>query len=98
VTGIWTKPASGVSLSRSARELRITAHRALMRNSRALRPRASAANVRLRRGSTRAGEGAGEQVAAPQVAVPFRDHALVPLTSCFPFEHRLPATLGELFR
>jgi hypothetical protein len=95
---IWTKSASGSSLSRSVRDLRITTRRVLMRKSRTLREDASAAVVRLRRGRTGAARSAGEQVAAPQVAAPLRDHALVSLTCCFPSEHRLPATLGELFR
>jgi hypothetical protein len=94
----WTESASGSSLSRSKRELRITTLGVLMRNSRSLREDASAALVRLRGGRTGAARSAGEQVAAPQVAAPVRNPALVPLTPCLASKHRLPATLGELFR
>jgi hypothetical protein len=95
---LWTKSASGNSLSGSEGELRITTLGVLMRNSRSLPEDASAAIVRLRRGRTGAAESAGEQVAAPQVADPVWNQALVSLTSCWPSSHRLTATLGELFR
>jgi hypothetical protein len=56
----WSKPPSGASLSRSARELRITAHRALMRNSRALRSTAAGGFARLGNGLSAWGQTAQE--------------------------------------
>ena len=94
----WARASSGINLSRSAKAL---AHNSAVRVDAQVPWRCG---VGIRRSCpvfvdvmAQRRRGAGEQVAAPQVAAPFRDDALVPLTSCFPYGHRLPATLGELF-
>jgi hypothetical protein len=96
---IWARPTSGINLSRSAE--------ALAQNSasrvNAQVPRRCGVGTRRscpgfvgRRKQRR--RGAGEQVAAPQVAAPVRGSAWVNWSSRLQAGPRLPATLGELYR
>ena len=94
----WSKPPSGASLSRSARELRITAHRALMRNSRALRSIAAGGFARLGNGLSAWGQTAQENKSLHLKSRPCPSPCFGVIASS---PRRLtlpPATLGELFR
>jgi hypothetical protein len=94
----WTKPPSGNTLSRSARELRITARRALMRNSRALRIRAAGGFARLRNGTGRWGATAQENKSLHLKSRPCRGLCPEVIASAACGLALSPATLGELFR
>jgi hypothetical protein len=94
----WSKPPSGSNLSRSARELRITARRALMRNSRALRLRAAGGFGRLGNGLGAAGPTAQENKSLhlKSRSSHWRCSEVIASSGCS--LALSPATLGELYR
>ena len=98
VTELWTKPASGSNLSRSAQELRITAPRALMRNSRALRIRAAGGFARLGNGLGALGRTAQENKSLHLKSRPCHRRCAQVIASSARRLALPPATLGELFR
>src|ERR1035437_7855592 len=94
----WARASPGINLSRSAKAL---AHNSAVRVDAQVPWRCG---VGIRRscpvfvdGRAQQRRGAGEQVAAPQVAAPVRGHAWVAWPLRLQAGHRLPATLGELF-
>jgi hypothetical protein len=94
----WSKPPSDSNLSRSARELRITARGALMRNSRALRMRAACGFARLGNVARRCPATAQENKSLHLKSRPChrRCAQVIASSAC---RLALPsATLGELFR
>jgi hypothetical protein len=94
----WSKPPSGTSLSRSARELRITAPGALMRNSRALRSTAAGGFARLGNGLSAWGLTAQENKSLHLKSRPCRRQWSRVTVSCGCSLTLSTATLGELFR
>ena len=94
----WSKPPSGASLSRSARELRITAGSALMRNSRALRSTAAGGFARLGNGLSAWGQTAQENKSLHLKSRPCHRRCAEIIASSARRLALSPATLGELFR